>query len=429
MADLDVITGQVVAELLSRSHLLAPDEVAGALARHARPLGISAVRIYLADLEQRDLRALPGGGTPSPAVLPIDSTVAGQAFRTVTTQHGPAAGAGQRDIWVPLIDGTERLGVLELIARDAGGDSGAMLARYRTLASLTGLMVVSKSHYSDTYAVIRRNRDMAVQAEMVWAYLGPHTFATEQVLVAATLEPAYEVGGDAFDYAMLGDRLHVSIFDAVGHDLAAGLLASVGLAACRSTRRAGGSLPDIAARADQLIAQQFGESRYVTALLCHLDLGTGLFSWIPCGHPPPLLIRDNRVIRELDRRPQLPLGLSDFDRLTGYGAGAIGPGGPGQEIPVYTEQLSPRDRLLLYTDGIIEGRADGESFGLQRLTEFFTGPGETRTPAPETLRRLNRAITGYQQGRLSDDATIVMVEWRPDQLERELSPQARDGEA
>ena len=330
MPDLDAITGQVVAELLARSHLLAPDELADMLARYARPLGVSAARIYLADLEQHDLRALPGGGTPSPAVLPIDSTLAGQAFRAVATRYGPAAGAGQRHIWIPLVDGTERLGVLELIARDAGADSATLLARYRTLASLTGLMVVSKSSYSDTYARTRRSRPMAVQAELVWAFLGPRTFATDQVLVAATLEPAYEVGGDAFDYAMLGDHLHVSIFDAVGHDLAAGLLASVGLASCRSTRRAGGSLPDVAARADETIAQQFGESRFVTALLCDLDVATGLFSWIPCGHPPPLLIRGNRVIRELSRLPQLPLGLADLDLLHRFRCrvGRTGPAAP-----------------------------------------------------------------------------------------------------
>ncbi len=66
---------------------------------------------------------------------------------------------------------------------------------------------------------------------------------------------------------------------------------------------------------------------------------------------------------------------------------------------------------------------------MQRLTEFFVRDGEARTPAPETLRQLNRAITGFQHGRLSDDATIVMVEWRPAQLERELIPQARDHQA
>ena len=60
------------------------------------------------------------------------------------------------------------------------------------------------------------------------------------------------------------------------------------------------------------IARQFGESRFVTALLCDLDVATGVFSWIPCGHPPPLLIRGNKVIKELARRPQLPLGLAEL---------------------------------------------------------------------------------------------------------------------
>jgi serine phosphatase RsbU (regulator of sigma subunit) len=417
MRDVNAILGQVVADLLASSHLLAPDEVAGTLARRAEPLGVSAARIYLADLQVRDLKAAPGGASASPDVLPIDSTTAGLAFRTVTIQHDPAAREGAHHLWIPVIDGTERIGVLELSVRD---DGPGMLDCYRALASLAGLMIVSKSSYGDSYARIRRSREMALQGEMVWAFLAPRTFATDQVLVAATLEPAYEVGGDAFDYAMFADHLHVSIFDAVGHDLAAGLLASVSIASCRSTRRAGGTLPEIVTGADHAIASEFGDNRFVTALVGDLDVATGQFSWIPCGHPPPLLIRDGRVIRELARRPQLPLGLAELDRM--IRSRAQEPEAAG-EIPVYSEQLEPGDRLLLYTDGIIEGRsADDQPFGVERLTEFFVRHDDTRIPAPETLRQLNRAIVDYQQGRLSDDATIVMVEWRPDRPGDQLIP-------
>jgi len=417
MRDVAAILGRVLADLLAASHLLAPDELSVTLAREAEPLGVSAARIYLADLQVRDLKAMPGGGSASSEVLPIDSTTAGLAFRTVTIQHDPVAGDGAHHLWIPVIDGTERIGVLELAVRDDGPE---MLDCYRALASLAGLMIVSKSSYSDTYAHIQRSREMALQGEMVWAFLAPRTFATEQVLVAATLEPAYEVGGDAFDYALLGDHLHVSIFDAVGHDLAAGLLASVGIASCRSTRRAGGTLRDVVARADHAIAYEFGESRFVTALLCDLDVATGEFSWIPCGHPPPLLIRDSRVIRELNRVPQLPLGLAELDRA--LRAARHDPAADA-EIPVYTEQLEPGDRLLLYTDGITEGHASNDQpFGVERLTGFFVPHGDAQVPAPETLRQLNRAIVDYQQGRLSDDATIVMVEWRPDRPGDQLTP-------
>jgi serine phosphatase RsbU (regulator of sigma subunit) len=408
-ADLDAIVGRITEDLLAKSHMLAPDSVAAAVNEVAKPLGVLNARIYLSDVQQRRLVEVP----PGTEALGVDSTIAGDSYRRLRINQSPADDVpGCCRLWIPLVDGTERLGVLELVVADASED---LLARYRSLASLIALILVSKNMCSDAYAQIRRRRDMALQAELVWAFLAPRTFATEQVLVSATLEPAYDVGGDAFDYSLLGDNLHLSIFDGAGHDLTAGLLASVAMASCRSTRRADGSLADIVRRADHAIARQFGHGRFVTALLCDLNIATGEFRWIQCGHPPPLLIRDNRVVKELDGRPELPLGLSDLASLPrprGYPAPPPRPGGP-----VHTERLQPGDRLLLYTDGVTEGRAaDGSRFGAGRLAEFIIRHGHAEMPAPEALRRLTRAVIEFQHGRLGDDATIMLVEWTPDRI-------------
>jgi serine phosphatase RsbU (regulator of sigma subunit) len=419
-SDLDAQAGQILASLLHRSHVLEPGTVAEAIAEAAAPLGVRSARIYLSDLQQRHLRALPGPAGASADSLAIDTTIAGRAYRSIRIQRGSASSddQGQR-LWIPLVDGTERLGVLELIVADAGD---AILEWYRALASLAGLMVVSKATYSDTYAETRRTQEMALQAELVWAFLPPRTFATSRVLVAATLEPAYAVGGDAFDYSVLGDHLHVSIFDGAGHDLAAGLLASVAMASCRSTRRGGGTLSDVVARSHHAIAAQFGGNRFVTALLCDLDLGSGQFTWIPCGHPPPLLIRGNRVVKELSRPQRLPLGLTEVGELDG-GTVAAGRADAAEALPVQTERLEPRDRILLYTDGVTEGRAaDGTPFGVERLSDFIIRHSQDGTPAPEMIRRLHHAISDYQHGHLGDDATIVMVEWLPDHPLANLTP-------
>ena len=411
--DLDAVAGRVMAELLDRSHLMRPVDVAGALAQAARPLGVSAVQVYVADLQQRRLAPLAAAGGRAPDVLPIDSTLAGRAYQTITVQSGRAGQAHQ--LWIPLVDGTERLGVLGLVVTDL---SEAMLARYRTLASLAGMLMAGKSSHTDIYAQAQRSTEMAPQAELVWAFLPPRTFATPGVQVCATLEPAYEAGGDAFDYALLVDHLHVSIFDALGHDLGAGLLASVALASCRSTRRAGGSLAGIMARADHAIASQFGDSRFVAALLCDLDLVTGLLRWIPCGNPAPLLIRGNRTVIELDRRPQPPLGLVGVMNRQLQGVYDV-----EAAAVECTEKLEPGDRLLLYTDGVTEGRAaDGVPFGSERLADFIIRHSSVGLPGPETMRRLNRAILDYQHGRLRDDATAILVEWKPDRPERKLLP-------
>ncbi|GAB2833463.1 PP2C family protein-serine/threonine phosphatase [Actinoallomurus bryophytorum] len=436
----DPVIGQMLSTLLLRSHLMAPGTLADHLAEAARPLGVSEARIYLADLQQHRLRPMPDGSGSGAEPLDIESTTAGRAFQTVTIQSAEIEHVAGQDgpfrLWVPLLEGVERLGVLELCFTRDGGEastrllddvsgkiSAATLERCRILASLTGLLIASKGTYSDIYTEIQRSRAMALQAEMVWAFMAPRTFATSRVQLACALEPAYEVGGDAFDHSLIGDRFHVSLFDSVGHDLTAGLISSVAMASCRTTRRTGGGLTDIAVRADEAIANEFGASRFATALLCDLDIASGEFAWLPCGHPPPLLIRGDKV-EELTRPPCLPLGLAEIDadlaaRGGTIGGGTIGGGSSGDgysgaPVAGYTEQLQAGDRLLLYTDGVIEGRDDdGRQFSTARLSDFVIRRSAEGMAAPEILRSLNRAVLDHQRGRLSDDATVILVEWMP----------------
>jgi hypothetical protein len=412
--------------------------VIAGLAAAAEPLGLSEPCVFLADMQQQHLMPLPDNqdqadqGESAADPLPIETTTAGLAYRTVAIQHDRAShdGHGGRRIWVPLADGADLLGVMGLTAADAGEDT---LVRCRALASLAGLMVTAKARYSDTYARAQRSKKMSLQAEMIWALLPPRAFATERVLLSAFLEPAYEAGGDGFDYSMLGDRLHVSIFDALGHNLAAGLLTSVCMASCRSTRRSEGSdsLARMVARADEAIVRQFGEYRFVTALLANLDTSTGQLSWISRGHPAPLLIRGNRTITEFTRPPQLPLGLSVIDDpVAGDGSadrydadcGRVSHDDTGIETTVHTEQLEPGDRVLFYTDGVTEGHTTGGTpFGVERLGEFVIEHTAAGTPAPEIMRQLNHEIMAHQSGELRDDATVVMVEWLPGHPRRDLT--------
>ncbi|GLY88265.1 PP2C family protein-serine/threonine phosphatase [Actinoallomurus iriomotensis] len=400
----DASTVGALGRLLQNSHLLPPGELAVEFTEAARPLGISAIQMYLVDLREQRLRPMDDASGRTPPSLRVDTTLAGRAYQTISVQSDRVEGEPDRHrLWVPLLDGTERLGVMEAVfpGGEAHPDRTA-LERCRMLASLAALIVASKYPYSDTLARLRRRREMAVQAEMAWAFMPPRTLATKRVILAATLEPAYDVGGDAFDHSLSGDHLHFSIFDSVGHDLTAGLISSVAMASCRASRRSGGALADAAEQADTAIAGQFGESRFATALLCDLDMETGELRWIPCGHPPPLLIRDGRVLKQLIRDPRLPLGLEETVH------------GRRTSSTVHSENLRPGDRLLLFTDGVVEARAeDGRELGLTGLSDFVIRNHAEGLTAPETLRRLNQAILSHQHGRLRDDATVVLVEWMP----------------
>jgi hypothetical protein len=70
------------------------------------------------------------------------------------------------------------------------------------------------------------------------------------------------------------------------------------------------------------------------------------------------------------------------------------------------------ERLLLYTDGLIDARhRDGRMFTITGLGEFMEREAAAGQTAPETLRRLRHAIVDRQPGQLEDDATAVLVEW------------------
>ena len=103
--------------------------------------------------------------------------------------------------------------------------------------SITAALVVSKSSYGDNLVLTRRLRDMDLAAEMRWSMLPPLTFTNDRVALAGMLEPAYEIAGDAFDYAVNGDVAHVAIIDAMGHGLEASRMANLAVGSYRHSRR------------------------------------------------------------------------------------------------------------------------------------------------------------------------------------------------
>nr|WP_095877146.1 PP2C family protein-serine/threonine phosphatase [Streptomyces sp. TLI_235] len=391
--------GRVIGVFLEASHDVGPRDIAGLVDDTARALGLTGAAVFLADVQQVRLMPLPddrphGAGTDEEGIA-VEGTLAGWAYRTMSPRESSAD--GRVELWLPLVDGVERIGVLRVGAKASGP---AVLERSRTLASLTALVVVSKSAFSDVMAEAVRSRPMTLQAELAWAFMPPRTLGTRNVTSAAALEPAYEVGGDAFDHSLLRDRLHLTVVDAMGHDLAAGGASAVAVAGCRATRRAGGGLAEIAETVDEALARWIPD-RLLTAVFAELDTATGRLSWVNLGHPPPLLIRRGHVVPgALERPAQLPLGLGE-----GY---------PRRPVTVHQEQLEPGDRVLVHTDGVTEARsADGDLFGEERLVDLVVRSTAAGEPSPEALRRLVLALLDHQDHRLQDDATIMLAEWHP----------------
>jgi hypothetical protein len=162
-----------VAMLVRRSHLLPPEDLPAAADQAVRLIGAKGCRIRLVARNQRGLvrldAAVAGDGEP----LSLDGTLAGRAYRTTEVVAAPD---GSR-LWLPLLDGTERLGVLELLV-DGPAVAEAVHEAALAVAALVAELIVGKRQYTDTFERVRRALPMGVPAEMLWRQLPPMTFAT-----------------------------------------------------------------------------------------------------------------------------------------------------------------------------------------------------------------------------------------------------------
>jgi serine phosphatase RsbU (regulator of sigma subunit) len=416
--------------LLQASHLAAAHEMPRLIAEQAAVLGVRDALVYLVDLQQAVL--VPFVGADGPAreqnvdPLPVDSTLAGRAFQLSQVQlHGHGGAADGVRVWSPLLDGTARLGVLAVTVDDPSDlerNNGLLAVRLDRYAALVAELITTKTLYGDAIARSQRRAEMGLAAEIQWALLPPLTFACRQVVVAAALEPAYEVAGDSVDYAVDAGVGRFAVFDSMGHGLHSAQLAATTVAAYRNARRSGRTLTATATLLDTVAAEVVGGTHggegFITGVLAELALDTGILSWVNAGHPEPLLLREGRLVKTLHTTTGLPFGLS------------LQPLAPAESSPddyrIGTEHLQPGDRVVFHTDGISEARSpSGELFGMRRLVDLLVRTHAAALPAPETLRRVVHALLEHQLNQLTDDATLLLVEWRGGSQQQLLPAPAR----
>jgi len=381
---------RLLGSIVDRAHLMPPYLIAPLIEQELSIVGGRDVEVLLQDYDQMTLLPLTGGHLVVGRPQPIAGSRAGQAFRTDTTVE-QTLGGGVR-LFVPLLDGTDRVGVLAFTL-DAVDDHDRRLTR--RLAGLVADILITKGMYTDQLFQARRRRPMSLSAEMQWQLLPPLMMTTPEVAVAGALEPAYDVAGDSFDYALNDTILHVAVIDAMGPGLGAALLATLAVGAYRHARRFDVGLDGLYAAMDQAIADQFGPDKFVTAQMARLDVTTGVLQWVNAGHPAPLLLRGGVVVAELESPTTLPVGFG------------------GAKPLVTTRALELGDRVLFFTDGVIEeDRRISAGSGMARLKEVIEGVGNADDPVQETVRLLSSALMQERGGVTTDDATLLLVEWR-----------------
>ena len=389
---------RLLGSLLDRAHLMPPRLVGPLVAQEIASVGGTDVSIWLQDYDQRTLQPLAGRGLVGEST-PIDGSWPGRAFIS-DSRIEELLSDGSVRLYMPMLDGSDRVGVLAFTLPGVDDNDRRLAQR---LAGLVADLIVTKSGYTGTFARVRTAAPMSLSAHLQWQTLPPLVMTTPDVALAGILEPCYDVGGDSFDYALDDHVLHLAIFDAMGHGLEAATMATIVIAAYRHGRRSDASLPDLYVHMDDVLSTTY-PGRFATAQVGRLDTVTGVLSWVNAGHPAALLVKSEGDISEL---------TGPITRPVGFG---------GAAPSVSTTQLDPGDRVLFFTDGVVEERLDdGAQFGEARLRKLVEQTTADDLSVAETVRLLSHTLMEARGGRTSDDASLLLVEWRGPPRDDELA--------
>lgn len=247
----------------------------------------------------------------------------------------------------------------------------------------------------DARRLVATDREMSVARQIQSSILPQAMPRLARVTLAARYRPMAAVAGDFYDFLEFDrQRLGVLVADVSGHGVPAALIASmVKVALAAQEGQAERPAAVLAGMNDALFGRLGGQ--FVTAAYLFIDERVGLFRYAAAGHPPMLrLARSGRDVRELEKNG-LALG---FAHPAHY-----------QELE---QPLEGGERLLLYTDGLVEAaNAADDFFGLERLKIVLAAGAAL--PLEAAADALLRSVDAWSGQPASDDQTLVLLDNAP----------------
>jgi serine phosphatase RsbU (regulator of sigma subunit) len=381
--------GALLAEVESAAPIDAVQAVALGL---GDMVGAREVNLLIADFSGRAVVRLTSAGSVSGArshgveqaeTLPLDGT---SYERVLRTQQPLVEEIGEEVlVVVPVTDRGDAIGLLEMtVSRAPKPDE---LTDIASAAHALAYVIIAARRYTDVFEWGQRSTPFALAAEIQRRLLpASYTCEAGQFTLAGWLEPASSVGGDTFDYNLDRNTLHVSITDAVGHQVEASLLATLLVGSLRNGRRKGLDLAEQAAYANACLAEHAAPGKFVTGQLMRVDLHAGRASIVNAGHVLPLRLREGRV-EEVPLQVEVPFGVL-----------------PGKQFTVQDFPLEAGDRVVLLTDGMQERNAASLDVAAALAASADLHPREL-------VHELGAAVLSATGGDLRDDATMVCLDW------------------
>ena len=296
----------------------------------------------------------------------------------------PFLGKGSTAAMLPLATPGEVLGTLTLVSLDPGRPLDE--ETLETAATVTAQAALA----IDNARLSQQRRDFT---ETMQRSLLPRTLPEVPGLeIGHVYQSAsrVDVGGDVYDLLALDDgRIAVCLGDVVGKGIEAAADMTMAKFAFRSLARLYPEPGTFLAHTNDVVVEEIAPGKFLTLLYVVADPRTGELACANAGHPPLRLVQPDGTVRALPA-PGLALGID-----------------PGQEYPEERVVAAPDSSAVLYTDGVIECRSNGELYGEARLDRFLAA--NAGLDAQELADALLADCRAFAGGELDDDCAIVVL--------------------
>lgn len=296
------------------------------------------------------------------------------------------------EIAVPILRDGQVIGALNLESDHLAAFDERSLEVLQFYADATAIAVEKALLHEELLEARRMETQLQIAQEVQARLLPGAPPALAGYALAGLCIPSSRVGGDYFDFIPRADgRLTLAVADVAGHGIPAALLMAALRALTRTHVRFGASLPQLARTLNRQVPESMAGAAFVTALIGTLSPDDGTFSYVNCGHDPPLLVRASGSVEMLEAGGPL-LGVVEDARFVAGRA-----------------TLEPGDTLLLHTDGIVEvnDRA-GAWFDIDTLTTIASRLRDA--PPVELIGEIVRTAREFLGAvDFEDDVTLVVA--------------------
>ncbi len=377
------------------------------VSRISSTLGIERLAVYIRHRTERS-EALelkgggPGGKLPDKVDLNGAATEALERARAPMSlsdlaSFGDGAEAAARAMGqsglssaVPFLAWGKLRGLM-LIDVDSSEMSSHQAELLAALAARAGTAIDNALLYREALERHRLEKELSVARRIQTDLLPRRDPVFPAFDVSGAMIPSHEVGGDYYDYVILGEkRLGIGLGDVTGKGIPASLMMATVQATLRAEAERSSSPSHLVAMINKRVQALEEPERLVTFFYCCLDAAKKTLEYCNGGHHPPILLRAGGAVERLTEGGLL-LGMQ--------------PDPPYEEGTV---SLAQGDILVIYTDGIIEQPRGEDFYGEDRLLDVVRA-GKELSAAKLKKRIIDSVMEYSEDGNNDDDLTLVVI--------------------